>query len=413
MTATVRLKHLCDHWGEYGLGISAEQYAPEGIRLIRTSDITDDGKLIPAEDGVFVDPAVVDGLRLRTGDLLISRSGTVGRSFLFDEQEHGTCTFAAYLVRFRLKTVFDPQFVYYFTKSAPFEQQIQLDATQATIANFNAQKLGNLQLPALPPAQQKAIANFLDRETDRIDRALATLRRTRQLLEKKLDGERDRILAPGLATPEGQARPPAGWRLSPLMRLTDPMRPIVYGIVQAGPEIPDGVPYIKTGDVADLDPERLSRTSDVIDAMYRRARVRPGDIVIAMRASVGLPVIVPTSLPTANLTQGTARVAPAPGVVSRWLYQALRTTFVQVQCRNRAVGTTYLTLNIWDLRRVLVPTPPQGEQRTLALEVEHLEEQTERAVRLRQRQEDLLLERRQALITAAVTGQVEVAGTAA
>jgi type I restriction enzyme S subunit len=197
------------------------------------------------------------------------------------------------------------------------------------------------------------------------------------------------------------------------MRLTDPLRPIVYGIVQAGPDIPDGVPYIKTGDVADLDPQRLSRTSKAIDATYRRARVGPGDIVIAMRASIGLPVVVPESLPTANLTQGTARVAPASGVHGPWLYQVLRTTLVQSQCRIRAVGTTYLTLNIWELRRVLIPTPPRAKQQALAFDVDHLEEQTDTAVCLRDRQEELLLERRQALITAAVTGQIDVSDEAA
>lgn len=169
MTRTVRLKHLCSRWGEYGLGVSAEDYASEGIRLVRTSDITDDGKLTPREEGVFVDPAIVEGLELRTGDVLISRSGTVGRSLVFDVEKHGSCTFAAYLVRFRLRENFDSRFVYYFTKSSPFEQQIALDATQATIANFNAQKLGNLELPDVSPEDQTAIADFLDRETARID----------------------------------------------------------------------------------------------------------------------------------------------------------------------------------------------------------------------------------------------------
>jgi type I restriction enzyme S subunit len=170
LTATVRLKHLCSQWGEYGLGVSAEDYTAEGVRLIRTSDITDDGELAPAEGGVFVDPAVVNGLELRTGDVLISRSGTLGRSLIFDEGRHGKCTFAAYLVRFRLKDRFDPRFIYYFTKSSPFEQQIQLEATQATIANFNAQKLGSLELPDFSAERQVTIGDFLDREIARIER---------------------------------------------------------------------------------------------------------------------------------------------------------------------------------------------------------------------------------------------------
>jgi type I restriction enzyme S subunit len=303
----------------------------------------------------------------------------------------------------------DARFLFYVTQSNRFLQEgagaMQGVAGQKRVPDS---VIANYMIDLPPMKGQKRVLDFLDRETARIDTAIAALRRTRQLLEKRLQAERDRTLAPGITELDRHAELPSGWVQTPLMRLTDPLRPIVYGIVQAGPEVPDGVPYIKTGDVADLDPQRLSRTSDSIDATYRRARVRPGDIVIAMRASIGLPVVVPESLPAANLTQGTARVAPASGVNGRWLYQVLRTTYVQTQCHERGVGTTYLTLNIWDLRRLLIPTPPPGHQGSLASEVERLEEQTHTALGLRERQEDLLAERRQALITAAVTGQIDV-----
>jgi type I restriction enzyme, S subunit len=314
------------------------------------------------------------------------------------------CASSEFLV-LRPTASMETRYLYYLCLSRPFVTWAEATSVGTRMPRTDWEALSAFRFEIPSTDRQRAIADSLDRETSRTDAVLAALWRMRVLLKTRMDSERDRILAPGLTGVDRRTMLPPGWVLSPLMRLTDPSRPIVYGIVQAGPEVPEGVPYIKTGDVADLDPSRLSRTSEAIDASYQRARVKPGDIVIAMRASIGLPVVVPESLPTANLTQGTARVAPRPGLNGRWLYHVLRTAFVQTQCRNRAVGTTYLTLNIWDLRRVLIPTPPSDQQDKLTKHVEHLEAQTDIAMRLRERQEELLLERKQSLITAAVTGE--------
>jgi type I restriction enzyme, S subunit len=129
--------------------------------------------------------------------------------------------------------------------------------------------------------------------------------------------------------------------------------------------------------------------------------------VVAMRASIGMAVPVPDDLPTANLTQGTARVAPREDIDGRWLLHVFRTRAIQEQCSIRAVGTTFKTLNIWDLRRIRVPTPTLGSCRALADEIDHLVAQREQMRALLRRQIALLQERRQSLITAAVTGQLD------
>src|SRR5207244_1031530 len=109
-----------------------------------------------------------------------------------------------------------------------------------------------------------------------------------------------------------------------------------------------------------------------------RAHVHPGDVVVAMRASIGAAVRIPAELPVANLTQGTARLAPAEDVNGEWLLHAFRTKAVQEQAGVRAVGSTFRTLNIWDLRRLSVPPPPRPVQDSLASQAR------EQELRLRQ-----------------------------
>jgi type I restriction enzyme S subunit len=275
------------------------------------------------------------------------------------------------------------------------------DAAQTAQPLITQTQVAERYVPHPSLATQRAIADYLDRETARIDALIEAKRRMVELFEEQFASRRERLLVT-----EGTT----SW--TPLHHLTDPLRPIVYGIVQAGDEFPGGVPYIKTGDLPELDPARLSRTSPEIDNAYQRARVVPGDIVVAMRASIGTAVPVPQSLPIANLTQGTARVTPRKGVDGRWLLHAFRTRAVQEQCSVRAVGTTFKTLNIWDLRRVQVPTPPPECCSALADKVQLFAEQRDHMSAVLERQIDLLQERRQALVTAAVTGQLDIAEAA-
>jgi type I restriction enzyme S subunit len=288
---------------------------------------------------------------------------------------------------------------YFAYQLGHLSETLQARGQGSTFRELSTDSLAQVLVTVPGIEEQRRIADFLDVETATIDDLVSKRRQLITLARERLDAHRESVLT---------THPDVSW--VPLQRLTDPRRPIVYGIVQAGEEVPDGVPYIKTGDLANLRPELLSRTSPEIDLAYRRARVHPGDIVIAMRASIGLAVAVPQSLPVANLTQGTARIAAGPGISTEWLMQALACRSVQEQCSVRAVGTTFKTLNIWDLRRILIPTASTDSLRAaLAGDVASEADRVLRLVGSMGAQAERLVERRQALITAAVTGELDVA----
>jgi type I restriction enzyme S subunit len=305
----------------------------------------------------------------------------------------------------------DARFLAYLMKSAWFVSEMtsrirgigSVDVGNVRTPRINEEDLGRISVQLAPRKSQGLIADYLDRETSRIDALIAARLRIAKLLNDRFTSEREALLVINAIV-----------RWIPLHHLTDPARPIVYGIVQAGEEYPGGVPYIKTGDLSELDPATLSKTDPAIDQAYRRARVHPGDIVVAMRASIGAAVQVPPDLPTANLTQGTARVAPCRGVNGRWLLHAFRTLAVQEQCAVRAVGTTYMTLNIWDLRRVRIPTPVDLSLcEALAEEMDARVTKRDQVAGALELEMSLLRERRQAVITAAVLGELGVPRVAA
>jgi len=178
------LKRLCSLSANYGLNVTGNDYRTSGVRLLRTSDIEESGLLKDEGDAVYVDPARATGMTLEHGDILLSRSGTLGRCLRFRDQG-AACTFAAYLVRFRVSSDQLDNYVEYCSRAKFFSAQIEVDAIQSTIANFNGQKYGDINMPIPPLAEQRAIADFLDHETTRIDQLKSLNRRQIELLKEK------------------------------------------------------------------------------------------------------------------------------------------------------------------------------------------------------------------------------------
>ena len=198
-------------------------------------------------------------------------------------------------------------------------------------------------------SEQRGIATALDTAQDTIDeteRIVTKLGHVQQgLLHQLLSGH-------------------DGWCAQPLEACV--RAPITYGIVQAGPHVPGGVPYIRTGDMSGdgLRIEGMQRTSEAIASAYARSSVSTGDLVCSLRASVGTIHVVTPELNGANLTQGTARIAPSSDVDPRFLLWALRSPNVQRQFARFAKGTTFPEITLADLRRLRVPLPPSKSAQT-------------------------------------------------
>lgn len=140
---------------------------------------------------------------------------------------------------------------------------------------------------------------------------------------------------------------------------------VTYGIVQAGPEAPGGVPYIRTGDIVEggIRLAGLRLTSPEIASRFPRSTVRAGEIVMSIRATVGTTALVPEELDGANLTQGTARIAPGPNLEAVYLLGFLRSRQAQAWIRAQVKGATFREITLGRLRELPVPVPHRDLQR--------------------------------------------------
>lgn len=200
---------------------------------------------------------------------------------------------------------------------------------------------------------------------------------------------------------------PVEWALLRLKQVVDPARPITYGIVQAGENLPDGVPYIRPADMTDesgiKNAEGLLRTSPEIARSYSRSSIQFGDIVCSIGPSFGKVMVVPECLDGANLTQGTARVAIGSGFVSRYFFWVLRSSGSYQQWESSVGGATFRALNLGPLSETVVLCPSDFEQTQIARFLDHETARIDALIEEQQRLIELLKEKRQAVISHAVT----------
>jgi len=244
-----------------------------------------------------------------------------------------------------------------------------------------------------------AIADLLDRECERIGGFAARSAGLRA------------VLARAKATVSTSLFMRHAGDAVPLWAASDPARPIMYGIVLPGEHVPDGVPVVKGGDVENgrLLPPLLSRTTAAIDAAYARARLRRGDVLVTIRGSYGATAVVPPELEGANITQDTARVAPRPSSADgQWLWLMLCSAQVRDELSLVATGATIKGVNIRDLKRIRVPIPSLGTQRSEVAAAMASLGRLRTAQETAERLTHALTAYRSSLIHEAVTGKLDV-----
>lgn len=142
---------------------------------------------------------------------------------------------------------------------------------------------------------------------------------------------------------------------------------VVYGIVQAGPHVDDGIPYITSTDVTRrINIDFLQKTSSEIAHKYRRSEVRPGDIIFSLRGNVGDTCVVPSELKKANLTQGTARIRIKSNSDSQFVNSLFDSDQLKKQIYAVSKGSTFKEISLEELRKLKIPLPPLPEQRAIA-----------------------------------------------
>lgn len=365
---------------------------------------------------------------LRAGDVLVTEgSGSlraVGASAVWSGEIDGVVCFQNTLLRLRPRLSTDPRFLAWWCRHAFADGLFASIATGANIFHVSAERVRSLPMTYLPLAEQRAIADHLDAETARIDAVIAKKRRLIELLDERRsvvmsDGVRGLLLG----VEQVPARTP--WAASKGVGWHEAKLTLVAALgtghtpSRDRPEwwVDCRIPWVTTGEVSQMRSDRIEYISETRERISElgvensSAVVHPAGTVVLCRtaASAGYSAIMGRDMAT---SQDIVTWTCGPLLRPRYLLLCLRVMRSDLLDR-LAMGSTHKTIYMPEIESLRTLLPPVEVQDQIVDEVWRQLGLLHSAMEGLERQVELLVEHRQALITAAVTGELAVPGVAA
>ena len=344
---------------------------------------------------------------LRRGDTVITKDSETADdiavpAFVAEDMPGIVCGY--HLAVIRPKPGVDPKYLYWCLASSALRDQFSVDATGVTRFGLRSESIANARIAMPDVATQRTLADFLDAETARID---ALLTRCERLI--KLIGAR-----PWQAFVNEVSRL-AGAPRVPIRRTLVSICDGPFGSAfSSGDYVADGAAVIRLGNIGfgKFRSADLARIPLTMFQEFRRHEVRRGDVLIAglgdERNHAGRATVAPDLGPA--IVKGKCFCARVDSTVASAAYLALYLSSslgaegLSVETR----GSTRMMINLEILKSSTMPLPPIEVQDCIVRAFEEGSNEASRLTVSMARQAALLREHRQALITAAVTGEIDV-----
>ena len=282
--------------------------------------------------------------------IILGRKGSIN-SPIFVREPFWNVDTAFGLIANRI--ILDPVYLFHFCKSFDFSKL----NTTVTIPSLTKANLLKVRLPVPSMETPKSIAARLGKVCDLIDKRQAQL--------AQLD-----TLAKSLFVEMFET---GNYKEVYLEEVVYPDRPITYGVVKPGKEVPGGVPIIKVKDFPDgaVKKTNILHASPEIEKGYKRSRVVTGDLLYSIRGTVGRMAFVPKELDGANITQDTARVSiDRNRFQPTYIMASLSVPDIRRVIEGKIKGGAVKGINLSDLRKIKIPLAGQSDQIEFARQIQ-------------------------------------------
>lgn len=376
----VELKNVCDIQSGGTPSRTDSSFYNGSIKWAKISDLEKSGDGFIYDTEEYISNKGLKDIRNRIFEvdtLFLAMYGSVGKTAI--TKDRMSCNQAILGITVNKSNLIDLKYLKYYFELT--KEKLINSARGVALKNLSAGIIKDLKIPLPPLATQKHIAQILDD-------AAALRDKTTQLI-KEYDALAQSIFLDMFGDTWLNNK---NYPLSALEEIVNENKIITYGIVQAGENVPDGVPYIRTGDIKNnkILVDQLNKTSFQIAKSYERSKCSTGDIIMSIRATVGTIAILPSELDGANLTQGTARISPNKSIVNpKFLFYTILSKGIQLKIDKQTKGATFREITLARLRKIKIPIPPFSLQNQFAEKIALIEQQKELAKQELKESEDL------------------------
>jgi len=419
------LEELPEHWSvgvltriaaRIVVGIAeaaTHAYSDEGVPILRSTNIRS-GKIIG--DILKIDPNFSEerGSKLiKSGDLVTVRTGNAGVTAIVPSNLDGCQCFTMLITTLNTNT--DSEFYCFFVNSLLAQSYFSVEGWGTAQINISVPILKALPITIPPLPEQRSIATFLDRETTKIDELIAEQRQLIDLLKEKRQAVISHAVTKGL-NPDAPMKDSAIEWLGEVPEHWEVTRLNYYSTIENGttPSREDfkywtdgNIPWLSSGEVNQY---KVSNAAEFITAIALQdcsLRLLPkGTIIVGMIGqgkTRGMSAILEIE---ATINQNLAAIIPTSHLTSDYLHYIFQCSYKALREWGR--GGNQAALNCEILASIRIPIPPIVEQERIINFLQNETAKLDELIAEAQHAIALLQERRTALISAAVTGKIDV-----
>jgi len=394
----------------------------EPIRLCNYMDVYYNEHIIEGMDfmAASATPEQVRRFSLRAGDVLITKDSEswtdIAVAAVVTEDLPGVlCGYHLALIR-PFPNGLEGNFLARACAAIGPRDQFQIAANGITRFGLGGDAIRNALFGIPPIEEQRAITAFLDRETARIDALLAKKERLIELLQEKRTAHISRAVTKGFdsnvsmkdSAVEWLGQIPAHWDVKRLKQIT---RRIDVGIAEAATHAyaDEGVAILRS---TNIRPNRILRDNVLRIASWFAEKNRSkylfaGDLVTVRTGIPGTTAVVPRDLDRCQCFTMLIST-PGDGQVAEFLSYFLNSGSARTYFELEGWGTAQTNISVPILQDIPIPVPPEREQRRIVEGIESAIGTIDGLVETVEAGIDCLKELRSALISAAVTGKIDV-----
>jgi type I restriction enzyme, S subunit len=310
-------------------------------------------------------------------------------------------------------------FVHHLLRSVSFQEEFYRfgKGIVSDLWSTNYTAMSGITLAMPPFREQVAIATFLDHETAKIDALIAEQQRLIELLQEKRQAVISHAVTKGL-NPDAPMKDsgvkwlgqlPEHWSIQRLKHIS-PQLTVGIVVNPSSYVVDEGLPFIYGGDIREglVNWEEARQITPSQSEEQSKTKLNEGDLVVVRVGAPGVTAVVPAECEGGNCAS--VMLIRRGSFSSQWLCFVMNTRVVRFQVEVVQYGAAQEQFNIGHAVNFWVPVPPQEEQVGIAKSLNTETNRFDRLIAEAEQSISLLQERRSALISAAVTGQIDVRG---
>ena len=424
------LGEVPEHWNITPLKFSAscnDTVLPDStdddyeIGYVEISDVNEMSGITGSTSYKFSDAPSRARRMLQNGDVLISTVRTYLRAIapVVAPPENLIASTGFAVIRPR-KGILDGTFLGYLLRAEWWISEVIARSVGVSYPAINASDLIGLNVPVPAWNEQTQIARFLGHETARIDALIEEQQRLIELLKEKRQAVIFHAVTKGLdptvlmkdSGVEWLGMVPAHWGFGKIR---------YFAKIESGhtpsrskPEYWENctIPWFSLADVWQIrsgEVIELYKTKELVSEFglaNSSARLLPkGTVVLSRTASVGYSAIMGCDMATTQDFANWICSSKLDNTFLLFCFRAMKSEFDRLM-----VGSTHKTIYMPDIAGLVCSVPPMDEQREIAAHIKTSNSKFGDLIDEAERMKKLLSERRSALISAAVTGKIDVRG---